>query len=176
MPKGHTRTDWSQRPLRKEQLAYAADDVHYLVAIYLTCVTGLSEGSTHVAGRRVPRTREPRAVSDRTHDAWRRLKGLDRLQPKQRATAKLLAEWREARAMRKDKPRGWILSDELLREIAENLPNTRTELEGIAALPANFLRKRSDEMLAWSPGQANGPLEGPAFTSGPARIRCWSDA
>ena len=81
-------------------------------------------------------------------DAWRRLKGLDRLRPEQRATAKLLAQWREARAMHKDKPRGWILADESLREMAERLPRNREELDAIEGLSPTFLRKRSEELLA----------------------------
>ena len=168
LPKGQTRTDWSQRPLTKEQLAYAADDVHYLVAIYAELRTALSERDRLTwLEEECLELENPGLYRIEPIEAWRRLKGLDRLQPQQRATVKLLAEWREARAMRKDKPRGWILSDELLREIAENLPNTRTELEGIEDLSANFLRKRSDEMLALvARGRANGPLEGPAFTPG----------
>jgi ribonuclease D len=80
--------------------------------------------------------------------AWRRLKGLDRLQPQQRATAKLLAQWREAAAIKHDKPRGWILADDALREIAERLPATVRDLEGIRNLPPGVVRRRGEEFMA----------------------------
>jgi len=80
--------------------------------------------------------------------AWRRLKGLDRLQPQQRATAKLLAQWREAAAIKHDKPRGWILADDALREIAERLPGTIRDLESIRNLPPGVVRRRGEELMA----------------------------
>lgn len=168
LPKGQTRTDWSQRPLTREQLTYAADDVHYLVTLYAGLRSALSElGRLSWLEEECLELENPGLYRIEPTDAWRRLKGLDRLQPQQRAAAKLLAEWRETRAMHKDKPRGWILTDELLREIAGELPDTRTELEAIQGLSANFLRKRSDEILALvAKGRANGPSEGPAFTPG----------
>jgi ribonuclease D len=169
LAKGQTRTDWSQRPLTAEQLAYAADDVRYLVQLYVDLRGALVE-----RGRLEWLNEESLELEDTSlyriepADAWRRLKGLERLQPQQRATAKLLAEWREARAMRKDRPRGWILSDESLRDLAESLPGTAAELEGVRGLSANFLRKRTEEVLDLvRRGRANGPQEGPAFT--PAR-------
>jgi ribonuclease D len=80
--------------------------------------------------------------------AWRRLKGLDRLHPQQRATAKLLAQWREATAIRHDKPRGWILADDALREIAERLPVSVGDLATIRGLPPGVVRRRGEELLA----------------------------
>src|SRR5690606_14002149 len=113
LAKGHTRTDWSRRPLSPEQLEYAADDVRYLARLYLDLRTALEQ-----AGR-LRWLEQETAELERTdtfridpQQAWRRLRGLDRLKPEQRATAKLLARWREELAIRSDKPRGWILSDE----------------------------------------------------------------
>ena len=148
LPKGQTRTDWSRRPLSNEQLTYAADDVRYLVELYEALRNALSErGRLEWQAEDAAELENPALYRVEPEDAWRRLKGLDRLQPQQRATAKVLAEWREARAMRKDRPRGWILSDESLREIAEVLPQTMEDLERIRSLSANFLRKKSDEIL-----------------------------
>ena len=165
LPKGQTRTDWSRRPLSEEQLTYAADDVRYLVELYSNLTTELQ-----ARGRMQWLTEEAAELEDvslyrvEPSDAWRRLKGLDRLQPQQRATAKLLAEWREERAMHKDLPRGWILADESLRDIAESLPNTPEQMERVRGLSANFLRKRTDEMLAMvRHGQSNASNEAPAF-------------
>lgn len=149
LAKGHTRTDWSRRPLTPEQLQYAEDDVRYLVPLYLDLQAALQ-----AAGRLewlYEETRELEGLDLHGADpdaAWRRLKGLERLQPQQRATLKLLAQWREATAIRHDKPRGWILADDALREIAERMPATTRDLEAVRNVPAGVVRRRGDEILA----------------------------
>lgn len=149
LEKGHTRTDWSRRPLSPEQLQYAEDDVRYLVPLYQNLRDALD-----AAGRiqwLYEETRELESPSlHRTEPeaAWKRLKGLDRLRPEQRATAKLLAQWREETAIKHDKPRGWILADDALREMAERMPGKAADLESIRTLPAGVVRRRGDELLA----------------------------
>lgn len=148
LAKGHTRTDWGRRPLSAEQLQYAADDAHYLVPLYedlraeLTSagrIEWLYEETAELEDERLYRT-EPDA-------AWKRLKGLDRLQPEQRSAAKALAAWRENLAMQRDKPRGWILPDESLRDMAERLPDSIQQLEETRGLPPTTVRKRGEELL-----------------------------
>lgn len=148
LPKGLARTDWAHRPLSAEQLTYAADDVRYLAQLYPGLraeleaagrLAWLEEAASELEDVGLYRT-EPAA-------AWRRLKGLDRLAPRQRAAAKSLAQWREIRAMQSDKPRGWILADDTLRELAERLPDTEAELQAIRSLPAGVVRKRGAELL-----------------------------
>jgi ribonuclease D len=165
LPKGQTRTDWSQRPLTNEQLTYAADDVRYLVELYQDLRQALiTRGRLEWQNEETAELEDASLYRVEPADAWRRLKGLDRMQPQQRATAKVLAEWREARAMRKDRPRGWILSDESLRDIAESLPRTADDLARVRGVSANFLRKRTDEILELvKRGVANGVNEGAAF-------------
>ncbi len=148
LAKGHTRTDWSRRPLSPEQLEYAADDVRYLARLYLDLRTALEQ-----AGR-LRWLEQETAELERTdtfridpQQAWRRLRGLDRLKPEQRATAKLLARWREELAIRSDKPRGWILSDEALRGISERMPQDLKALEQIRSLPEGVVRRRGAELL-----------------------------
>jgi ribonuclease D len=149
LAKGHTRADWTRRPLTPEELQYAEDDVRYLVPLYLDLRAALE-----AAGRLdwlYEETRELENLDLHRTDpdaAWRRLKGLDRLQPQQRATAKLLAQWREAAAIKHDKPRGWILADDALREIAERLPTTTRDLETIRNLPPGVVRRRGEELMA----------------------------
>jgi ribonuclease D len=146
--KEHTRTDWSRRPLSAEQLEYAADDVRYLAPLY-----GGLRDELERAGRlpwlyaETSELESPHLHRIEPAAAWRRLKGLDRLQPAQRAAAKLLATWREALAIRVDKPRGWILADDALRELAERLPASKEDLERIRTLPPAVLRKRGEELL-----------------------------
>jgi ribonuclease D len=149
LAKEHTRADWTRRPLSAEQLDYAVDDVRYLVPLYhdlraaLVAADRLSwlyEETAEFEQERLYRV-EPDA-------AWKRLKGLDRLHPHQRATAKLLAQWRESMAVTHDRPRGWILADDALREIAERLPTSEHALGELRTLPAGVLRKRGSEILA----------------------------
>lgn len=149
LDKGHTRTDWSRRPLSMEQLQYAEDDVRYLVPLYLNLRDALEQAGrmqwlyedTHELEHPGLHRTEPEA-------AWKRLKGLERLRPEQRATAKLLAQWREETAIKHDKPRGWILSDDALREIADRLPAELSQLETIRNLPPGVVRRRGSELLA----------------------------
>ncbi len=149
LAKGHTRTDWTRRPLTPEQLQYAEDDVRYLVPLYLNLRKALEDAGRlewlHEEMRELEQLDLYRTDPDA---AWRRLKGLDRLQPQQRATAKLLAQWREATAIKHDKPRGWILADDALREIADRLPATVRDLEGIRNLPPGVVRRRGEELMA----------------------------
>lgn len=148
LAKGHARTDWTRRPLSDEQLQYAADDVRYLVPLYLELRTALADaGRTNWLEEEALKLEDSALFRTDPQDAWRRLKGLDRLKPTQRAAAKLLAAWRETKAMKHDRPRGWILPDEGLRELAERLPNSTEQLEGLRLVPAGVLRKNSDELL-----------------------------
>ena len=147
--KEHTRTDWSRRPLSPEQLQYAADDVRYLAPLYHELRDALVKaGRLDWLYEETRELEQPGMHRIEPSAAWRRLKGLDRLQPAQRATVKLLAGWRETIAARVDKPRGWILADDALREIAERLPASPEELERVRTLAPATLRKRGEELLS----------------------------
>ena len=148
LEKGHTRTDWSRRPLSPEQLQYAEDDVRYLVPLYQNLRDALEQaGRTSWLYEETRELEQPSLHRTEPEAAWKRLKGLDRLRPEQRATAKLLAQWREEAAIKHDKPRGWILADDALREIAERLPGKAADLESIRTLPAGVARRRGEELL-----------------------------
>lgn len=149
LDKGHTRTDWARRPLSTEQLQYAEDDVRYLVPLYLNLRDALDQaGRTQWLYEDTRELEDPALHRTEPEVAWKRLKGLDRLRPEQRATAKLLAQWREETAIKHDKPRGWILADDALREIAERLPASTGDLENVRTLPAGLVRRRGEELLA----------------------------
>jgi len=148
LAKGHARTDWSHRPLSPEQLEYAADDVRFLVPLYLDLRAALL-----AAGRLQWLEEDAQALSNpdlyRTapEAAWQRLKGLAQLPPIARSITKALATWREQRAIQADKPRGWILSDDALRTLADRAPTAVEELEQIRALPNGTIKKRGIELL-----------------------------
>ena len=147
--KAQTRTDWSRRPLTPAQLAYAADDVHHLLTLHTDLAAQLA-----AKGRTAWLAEDAAALEDaalyRTEplEAWRRLKGLGRLKPREQAAARALAEWRERRAIESDKPRGWILTDEAIYAMATMAPRSTGDLEAIQSLPPAVVRKRGEELLA----------------------------
>jgi len=147
--KGQTRTDWSRRPLTPEQLAYAADDVHHLLTLHAELAAALAaRGRTSWLAEDALALEDVALYRTEPGDAWRRLKGLGRLKPREQAAARALAEWRELRAIDSDKPRGWILTDEALYALATMAPRTTADLEAIRVLPPAVVRKRGAELLA----------------------------
>jgi len=169
--KGQARTDWSQRPLSAAQLAYAADDVIYLVEIYHNLKAAL--GHTLRWGwieEDAEQLEDPHLYMTEPSEAWQRLRGLEKLEPEQRAAAKSLAEWRERRAIRKDRPRTWILPDDVLRQLAERLPSTVAELTRVDGLPEKTIDKRGVELLkVIADSNASAGSEPPANRFRPSR-------
>jgi ribonuclease D len=148
LAKGHARTDWARRPLSPEQLAYAADDVRYLPAL-----AALLDQRLTAAGRRGWMDEESAALADislyrvQPAEAWRRLKGLERLQPTVQRAIRALARWREERAMERDLPRGWVLPDAALYEIAQVRPRTREDLARLPSVPRATAARVGGEIL-----------------------------
>ncbi len=149
LAKGHARTDWTRRPLSPEQLAYAADDVRYLPDLAAALDQRLV-----AAGRRGWLDEESRALREMTlyrvepDEAWRRLKGLERYDAAAFAAVRALAAWRERRAMDRDLPRGWILPDAAIHELATSRPRTREALVRIATVPRGTATRAGDALLA----------------------------
>jgi ribonuclease D len=148
LSKGLARTDWSRRPLSEEQLQYAADDVRYLGPLYQQLHTELQQRNRYSwLEEETTALENPALYRTLPEAAWQRLKGAAQLQPQQRAVLKQLASWREVRAIQSDKPRGWILSDEALRNLSERLPTTLDELGNTRDLPAGVVRKNGEALL-----------------------------
>lgn len=148
LDKGHARTDWSRRPLAPAQLHYAADDVRYLGEIYMTQRNALeARGRLAWFEDECRRLGEPATYETDPQDAWLRLKGVYRLQGAQLAAARALAAWRETEASRADRPRRWILADELLLDIARHMPDTPEALGKIRNLPPSTLRRHGAALI-----------------------------
>lgn len=165
--KGQTRTDWSRRPLTPEQLAYAADDVRHLLELNTELASALAQkGRIEWLDEEMAAVEAPALYRTEPDDAWRRLKGLARLGAREQAIARALAGWREQRASDADKPRGWILADEAIYEIATLSPRTREDLSRARAVPPSVIQKRGDELLALVATAADGE-QPPALTAQP---------
>jgi ribonuclease D len=81
-------------------------------------------------------------------EAWLRLKGISELDEGRIRLARLLAAWRERRAMAANRPRGWILPDPALREIVQRVPRSSADLERIQDLPEGIRERSGAQILA----------------------------
>lgn len=149
LPKTHTRANWAQRPLPEKLLDYAAEDVEYLLPAWDALAERLDrKGRVAWAEADSAELLDPALYDIDPARAIARVKGARNLRGRRRAAAAGLAHWREAEALKRDRPRQWILKDTVLIEIANRLPQDHKELSRIDALPAKLVARAGDEMLA----------------------------
>lgn len=149
IPKTHTRADWSRRPLSEEYLQYAAEDVEYLLSAYDALAERLDKkGRLAWAEEDAAALLNPALYDIDPELAIDRMKGARNLRGKRRAAAARLAAWREAEALRANRPRQWIAKDSSLLEIAACLPTSVAELREIDSLPAGLIRRTGDSIIA----------------------------
>jgi len=133
-------TDWSARPLSEKQLAYALADVTHLRDIYIALRDKIIE-----TGRDAWVQDENKTLASvetyvvQPEDAWKRLK-MKVNRPRDLAALKALAKWREARAQANDQPRGRVLKDDAIYELAVQRPANAEAFEKLRAVPRGFGR------------------------------------
>ena len=146
--KAHSRTDWSKRPLSQEQIQYASDDVYYLRKIFPLLQKQLIDlGRETWLESDFATLCQPETFITHPKDAWKRVKGVSRLRPRQLAAAKNLANWREQVAIERNKPRRWILADDLVIAIAQLSPTTMSQLSTIATLTKSTIDSSGKAIL-----------------------------
>jgi len=156
VPKGQTRTDWSKRPLTREQLEYAADDVLYLGEAADLLVHRLRElGREHWVAEDCQALEDQELYEPDPAQAWVRLRGLAQLSPAARGRAKAIAVWREKIARDRDLPRAWILADAAIFSIAQGGENPLKD--SLAASLKGALSQATDETLDLEPSQDARP-------------------
>ena len=149
LDKAHTRTDWSKRPLSKEQIRYASDDVFYLHKIHLLLKQQLSEqGRENWLDEEFLSLCKPELFITQPENAWTKVKGINRLRPRQLAAAMNLSEWREEMAIKKDLPRRWILADDILLAAAQLLPKNISQLESIVNIKKSVIDNSGKTILS----------------------------
>jgi ribonuclease D len=149
LPKAHTRTDWTRRPLSPEQQEYALDDVRHLGALRDSLLGTLeSKGRLGWLEEELAALANADALRVDPEDAWRKIKGLPALDAGRQKLAQSVAAWRERRAVERNRPRGWILDDAVLREIVLRLPKTPEALAALPEMQESVVRKCGEEMLA----------------------------
>ena len=148
LAKGQTRTDWSRRPLSEAQVEYALDDVRYLLPVCEQLQREIDK-----LGRSAWLAEELQAITDPAQliidpeRAWLRVKSLQGLDPDRQRLARLLAAWRERRAIERNRPRGWIIDDNTLRDIIVRVPRTMEQLAALETMPEATARHSGEELL-----------------------------
>jgi ribonuclease D len=134
LDKGARFTDWSRRPLDKRQIDYAIADVTHLSVIFPMMLEKLK-----TTGRGVWLNDEMDRISDAANyrndpeNAWSRIKVQSR-KPEVLGRLQAMAAWREKEAQRKNIPRGRIMKDETLADIAAHPPKSQADLPKVRGL------------------------------------------
>lgn len=147
LPKLHTRADWAQRPLSDEMIRYAADDVIYLREVYRRLHDKLEKlGRLDWLREECALHTDPARFRIDPELAYQRLGGA-RLPLPAQTRLQALAAWRERTAIQHNRPRGWIVKDTALVDIARRNPASVDDLSTIADLPPAVVRRRGEELL-----------------------------
>jgi ribonuclease D len=164
LEKAHTFTNWSQRPLTPDQLAYAFEDVQFLFPIHDHLVKRLkSLGRMEWVQEEFARLQTLVGTAARDpHERYQRIRGWDNLKPQNAAILRELAAWRDEEAQRRNVPRGRVIRDEVLVELARRPPHTVEAMKGVRGLHGGEVEKRGEAILATIPlGLAVPPSEWP---------------
>ncbi len=147
LAKEETRTDWLARPLSPGQLAYAAEDVAFLVPLYERLTADLS-----ALGRLDWALEDSAALLDTSRfqeddeSAYLRIKGAGRLDRRQLGALQTLSSWREKEARRRDLPRNFVLKEGLLLDLAVRRPKEEHDLR---RLPSFDARQAARDGATW---------------------------
>ncbi|BCA61455.1 Ribonuclease D [Sphingomonas sp. HMP9] len=136
--KGARFTDWARRPLDARQIEYAIGDVTHLSKIFPKMLERLRK-----TGRGVWLDQEMERLGDTANYAndpdlaWKRVRISGR-KPEVLGRLKALARWRELEAQAKDLPRGRIVKDETLGDMAGHPPKKQADLARVRGLSASW--------------------------------------
>jgi ribonuclease D len=157
--KSNRFTDWTRRPLSEAQVRYAISDVTHLRDIHLKLSADLKKrGRAEWVEREMDVLTSPATYRLEPEKAWERLKTRVR-RPKELAVLIELAAWREREAQARDVPRGRVLKDEVIGEIAIQAPTTPEKLGHLRSVPKGFERSKwgNDIIAAVERGLARDP-------------------
>jgi ribonuclease D len=165
LDKSHRFTDWSKRPLSPAQVKYAISDVTHLRDVFQALDADLHKrGRAEWVGEEMEVLTSPDTYRVEPELAWQRLKTRAR-KPKELAVLMEVAAWREREAQTRDVPRGRVLKDDVVGEIAQQAPTTVERLAGLRSLPRGFERSKwgQDILAAVARGLARDPKSLPKF-------------
>jgi len=154
--KTHRFTDWSRRPLSREQLHYAVSDVTHLRDVFAALDADLKQRDrSDWVSEEMDVLTSPNTYDFHPERAWERLKTRVR-KPRELAVLIEVAAWREQEAQGRDVPRSRVLKDDAVGDIATHAPTSLEKLANLRSLPKGFDRSKwgSDIIAAVQRGLA----------------------
>ena len=140
-------TDWTRRPLSEAQIAYAISDVTHLRDVYVKLEADLKKrGRTEWMREEMRVLTSPDTYRMEPEHAWQRLQTRVR-KPRELAVLIEVAAWREREAQTRDVPRGRVLKDDVVGDIAVQAPTTIERLGNLRSLPKGFERSKWGEAI-----------------------------
>lgn len=147
--KDESRSDWLLRPLTPGQIAYAALDVKFLPALYEQVRRELAErrlvdyfeADCRLMLDELDFTPDPALLYRDVSNAWR-------LRRPELAVLRALTVWREEQARKRDTPRGFLIKNGSLFELARKQPGTLQALADIEDMTPRILRREGEAILA----------------------------
>ncbi|AZO47516.1 MAG: ribonuclease D [Mesorhizobium sp.] len=140
-------TDWRHRPLSDKQLDYALADVTHLIEVYRKLSAELKrENRAHWLNEEMEVLTSRQTYDPHPEDAWKRLKMRLR-KPQELAIVQAVAAWREREARERDVPRGRVLKDDAIYEIAQQAPRDSTALGRLRTTPKGWERSATATAL-----------------------------
>jgi ribonuclease D len=142
-------TDWSMRPLKTTQLVYAAADVQHLPRLAAKLRQNLiAHGRQDWLLDTASELLDPTLYQPDISNQWRKFANSYWKLPRQQLLFGLL-QWRDEQAMKQDRPRRWVLSDDAVQDLAESAPKTLAEVAGRRVLSPSWREgAKANQLLA----------------------------
>ena len=148
LDKAHSRTDWTKRPLDSGQISYAADDVRYLRNVYKLLLQELQDKNRlHWLSEDFDNLTDISTYEPDPINVWKKIKGAGRLKGVQLAILQKLADWREQRAITTNRPRRWVLKDEVMIDLAKLAPDSTQKFSVIRGLESGTIERHGKAIL-----------------------------
>lgn len=148
LDKASRYTDWEQRPLTQRQIDYAISDVTYLRRVYESLSGEIAaKGRQEWIADEMAELMKPSLYEVNPDECWRKLKYKNRT-PAHLNLLRAIAAWRERSAQRKDVPRGRLLKDEIILQIAAMAPENMEDLAQVRGALRHISADNAKSLLA----------------------------
>lgn len=175
MRKTHGQADWSQRPLRRSWLEYAALDVCALPDLQDALVEHLADAQkTEWARQEFAHQMRVRPAAD-PEQRWRRTNSAGRLRTNaQRGALRELWLHRDVQALQRDVAWHRIVRDQVMVDMAKALPTSVEDLAKVPKIPKSVLRQGAQWLAVIERGTAHPIAQLERLDGPPARtVRAW---